>query len=140
MLSPPPQSHLALFQDQQEEGGEVREADYLPNSTEEDSGGPEDTSKASTARPPPLVPPPLGATPTPREATLRAPIRVGFVSRFFKNHAVGLLAQGLIAGLPRDKYRVLLFRIEPTPEDAEDPVAMCVGLRWVLGWRNWGEF
>mmetsp|Transcript_16035 Transcript_16035/g.18957 ORF Transcript_16035/g.18957 Transcript_16035/m.18957 type:complete len:1102 (+) Transcript_16035:89-3394(+) len=51
------------------------------------------------------------------------PIRVGFLSRFFFKHPVGYLSQGIIAKLPRPKFKVLVFKIEGGPEDSVDEVS-----------------
>lgn len=45
-------------------------------------------------------------------STARQQVRVGFVSKFFGEHEPhGLLLEGVVALLPRDKFRVLLFPI-----------------------------
>lgn len=46
-------------------------------------------------------------------------IRIGFVSRFFKHHTIGLLSQGLVAELSREKFEVIVFSIG----DAQDAVS-----------------
>ena len=51
-----------------------------------------------------------------------SPIRVGFVSRFFYNHAIGVLSEGIIQKLPRPNYQVYVFMIEP--DHAEDEVSL----------------
>ena len=49
--------------------------------------------------------------------TVGAKIRVGFVSAFFRRHSVGRLMEGLIAGLPKDEYEVVVAT-QPGPRDA----------------------
>jgi predicted O-linked N-acetylglucosamine transferase (SPINDLY family) len=36
---------------------------------------------------------------------------------FFQEHTVGVLSEGVLAHLPRPKFRVLVFLIDPPPED-----------------------
>lgn len=45
------------------------------------------------------------------------PIRIGFTSRFFYNHAIGILTQGVIMMLPRSKFHVTVFMIDPPPTE-----------------------
>eukprot|EP00752_Nemacystus_decipiens_P009838 g8776.t1 len=59
-----------------------------------------------------------GVTPPKRGETSERRIRVGWVSRFLYKHPVGLLCEGIIEKLPRDKYEVQVFMIRPWP--AED--------------------
>lgn len=44
-------------------------------------------------------------------------IRVGFVSAFFRRHSVGRLMEGLIAGLPKDEFEIVVAT-QPGPRDA----------------------
>ncbi len=46
-------------------------------------------------------------------------IRIGFISRHFKNHTIGFLWRGLIQLLSREKFQVILFSLGR----ADDPVA-----------------
>ena len=45
------------------------------------------------------------------------PIRVGWLSRFMHRHAIGYISQGIVARLPRPKFRVLVFKIENAVEN-----------------------
>ncbi len=46
-----------------------------------------------------------------------AQIRVGFMTAFYFRHSVGLLTEGVIRTLNRQKFRVILLRIEGEPTD-----------------------
>jgi predicted O-linked N-acetylglucosamine transferase (SPINDLY family) len=39
----------------------------------------------------------------------RGRIRIGFISKFFRNHTIGRLMQGLVARLPRDRFEVVVI-------------------------------
>ncbi|MCC6469557.1 MAG: tetratricopeptide repeat protein [Alphaproteobacteria bacterium] len=49
-------------------------------------------------------------------------IRVGFVSTFLRNHTIGRLNRGLIAGLDRKRFEVTVFAAAP----ASDPIARAI--------------
>ena len=51
------------------------------------------------------------------EAARGVPIRVGWLSRFMHRHAIGYISQGIVARLPRPKFRVLVFKIENAVEN-----------------------
>jgi len=40
-------------------------------------------------------------------------IRIGFISRFFGDHSIGKTTQGLIGGLDREKFEVIVFFVGP---------------------------
>jgi protein O-GlcNAc transferase len=46
-----------------------------------------------------------------RPAGLRAKIRIGFISRYFKNHTIGWLMRGLIAKLSREFFDVTVLSV-----------------------------
>lgn len=63
-----------------------------------------------------------GSTGKPRRLRPGKKIRIGFVSRFFKDHTVGRLMQGLIANLSRKLFHVSLISIG----DPDDAVARAI--------------
>ena len=74
--------------------------------------------------PPPLLspplPPPIARGTTPRTAVLR----IGFASRFWHRHSVGLLMRGLITKLPRSRFHVTVIRVGwGDSSDTRDPAA-----------------
>ncbi len=44
-------------------------------------------------------------------------VRVGFLSRYLRNHTIGQLTHGLIAKLPRDRFEVTVLLAGPAPDD-----------------------
>jgi hypothetical protein len=95
--------------------------------TDEASGGNGDgdtiVSAAETFTLPPLPATATGAVSSSFSATspkharagprrpVGEPIRVGLLSRYLHSHPVGFLCQGLVAMLPRPKFRVLVFKV-----------------------------
>ncbi|KAG5188987.1 hypothetical protein JKP88DRAFT_286990 [Tribonema minus] len=53
----------------------------------------------------------------PQQAQATRRLRVGFVSRYLYSHAVGVLSEGIITHLPRDRYEVFVFSITPFEGD-----------------------
>ena len=47
-------------------------------------------------------------------------IRVGFISRFFRNHTIGELMRGLIAGLNREIFEVTVLSVGAGQDEASD--------------------
>ena len=47
-------------------------------------------------------------------------IKVGFSSMFFKQHASGKMIQGIIAGIDRDRFEVVVFCIKERISDPCD--------------------
>ena len=63
---------------------------------------------------------------SPRALPRRAPaarIRVGFISRFLYSHSIGRTTRGLVEGLDRTRFEVLVLRI---PRVVDDPVARAI--------------
>lgn len=46
----------------------------------------------------------------------RGTIKIGFISRYLKNHSIGKTSKGVIAHLSRDKFTVFVFFLDP-PQD-----------------------
>lgn len=44
-------------------------------------------------------------------------IRIGFLSRYLRNHTIGQLNHGLIARLPRDRFEMTVLLTGPPPDD-----------------------
>lgn len=55
----------------------------------------------------------------------RARIRVAFVSTFFRNHSIGRLYRGIIAGLDRRRFEVGVFSIDPADDETARRIAGC---------------
>src|SRR5262249_10876056 len=59
-----------------------------------------------------------GQTPiVPGAAGGNGPLRVGFLSRFFHNHTIGMLNAGLVRNLTRPDFHVVLFRFPGNDDD-----------------------
>ncbi len=54
----------------------------------------------------------------PPKAVRGSKIRVGFLSRYLRNHTIGQLNHGLIAKLPRDRFEVTVLLAGPAPDDS----------------------
>jgi hypothetical protein len=54
---------------------------------------------------------------------LRARIRVAMVSTFFRNHSIGRLYRGIVAGLDRARFEVLVYSIDHGDDDTARFVA-----------------
>jgi len=57
---------------------------------------------------------------SPHVARWRGPkgrIRVGFASRFFRNHSISNTTRGLLAHLDRSRFEAIAIRFEPSPGD-----------------------
>jgi protein O-GlcNAc transferase len=73
----------------------------------------------------PPITAPSTTTPSPAPSSSISPrgsggrIRVGFISRFFRNHTIGRLNVGLVEQLDRSRFEVLVFSVG----DAQDDVA-----------------
>lgn len=63
--------------------------------------------------PPPPPPPP--APPAPLDSQAR--LRVGFVSNYLRRHSVGKLFAGIITGLPRRDFEVVVFSSTSSTDD-----------------------
>lgn len=61
------------------------------------------------------------------QSPFQRPLRVGFVSRFLYNHAIGMLTQGVIQHLPRPKYQARQTQVTPV-----SAVFGCVDSRLLL--------
>jgi predicted O-linked N-acetylglucosamine transferase (SPINDLY family) len=59
------------------------------------------------------VPSPL----LPAASERKDPLRIGFLSRFFHNHTVGMLNAGLVRNLGRPEFHVVLFRFPGNDDD-----------------------
>lgn len=60
----------------------------------------------------------LWSAPHCRQKTRRpGPIRVGFISRYLRQHSIGKTTRGLIAQLNRDRFRVYALGLPPTTDD-----------------------
>ncbi|MEP7184191.1 MAG: tetratricopeptide repeat protein, partial [Betaproteobacteria bacterium] len=49
---------------------------------------------------------------------LRDRIRIGFISHFLREHSIGRSIQGIVGGLPRDRFEVHVLHVPPQRDDA----------------------
>ena len=50
-------------------------------------------------------------------------IRIGFISRYFKNHSIARTSSGIIAGLPREHFHVMAIFLEPPMDEMAHTIA-----------------
>jgi len=50
-------------------------------------------------------------------------IRIGFISRYFRNHSIARTSGGIIAGLPRDRFVVTAIFLEPPSDEMAHGIA-----------------
>jgi len=106
------QSHLTVFNNDSSYSGRSSSSDRRVLRPGEEDVVVDDEGRTSTCT----------TTSLANVSSHSGPIRVGFISRFFYNHAIGVLSEGIIQHLPRSNYQVYVFMVEP--DHAEDEVSL----------------